>query len=1831
MSTIRLRGIEEDHTDPNELVKTTKGSQPILTLTPKGRVRLGAARDSGGTVNLKGMQTQDIACVEYSNGFKLWTRVDDLYAEHGKPTQRGGAIDPDIWELEPQIQTQANDRGAGRIVIEALEFFGVDLKGVAVEKLCEWIENKLLQDQGPGLYRFSPLNQAFKLEYLQDQIIPAEQKKLMLFIHGTGSSCQRGYDKLWNDAKDPGVKLRDALEKEFKNNCYAFDHRSLTESPITNALMLAKSLPDQAEVYLVTHSRGGLIGELLCLGQRDLASDPLNDALLDKIFDADTDRTPGEALGWGWRKPDGYPLQKQHLRELLQVLDTKKIRIKRFVRVACPARGTTLASGRLDRWLSLLNFVSGSNDIVEFLLAILQERKDPRSLPGIEAMIPGSALITLLNQSTLKTQADLTVIAGDIEGDSVWSKLKLQLADWFYSSEHDLVVNTGSMYGGLPRPEGAARFFFAHGKAVNHFNYFKNPDTVEKLYAGLLRTEADSAGFRDISAAKPLEPARGMLIKRDVANKPGPLAIVLPGTMGSHLTQDREHIWLNYHALSRGRIAELGITAPNLETQGLVADFYAEFVNYLQATHRVETFDYDWRLSLFNTADKLAKLVESRLADCEAKRQPLRFAAHSMGGLVVRMMFAKYPQIWSRFQALKGSRFLMLGTPNSGSYEAVRWLTGWNPTLDKLSLLDITHDAAGLVNIVNRYPGLLELLPCNDGKMDYADRKVWEKICAGGDRNWPLPQTESLQSLDRIWQLIKESPVDSERMIYVAGWAKQTVIDFENASGRGLFPTKRPPMRFYSTPQGDGTVPWALGLLPGVRTWYVEAAHDQLLTHSKAFAGYVDLLQTGTTSRLSPNEPSASREAAGLPGLKLMSNQTPDSLPTEADLSSFVFGAGQPIKADKSRRLPQIKLSIRHGDLAYARHPICVGHYYGDTIVSAEAALDNYLEGLLSKRVSLGMYPGELNTHEVFFHREIKRKPNGAIVVGLGRVGELGPGSLTAGLCRALLDYALKISEWPDDRFGSSGTTRSAKVSFLLIGTGSGGMTIRSSLESILRAIKEANNRLSENNLDSKVIFDDIEFLEIYRDTAILAARELEALLRDSPLTPDFTWPDQTVLKGTGGLQRVVFQSDPSWWHRLEIVYDNKYQILRFIALTDRARAEVSLVSGQMLLADQYIADMLSTTSSTSSALESAQTLFEMLIPNRLKELAPQEQDMVLIVDKESARFPWEMLSDRWNTAKKPPAVAAGLLRQLKTQEFRPRPLHTAERNALVIGNPAKPKSNEFPDLPGAAQEAEAVAALLTSHGYEVNKALGRRQTHLEARDILTGLHADAYRILHLAGHGVHEFPLPVQVPPTPRDGDQELAPALKWVSGMAIGDNIFLTPGDIEQMRWVPELVFINCCHLGSAEVRNPDSRRYNQLAANLGMHFINMGVKAVVAAGWAVDDLAAKAFAESFYQALLSGQSFGYAVRMARQQIYDQFPEVNTWGAYQCYGDPDFRLLAEGTKPPSQPRRYLDKSEWLADLENLLNCVRRQQVAQEREKLDWHFKQVPPEMMSEWSEQADVAYLLGTLYGEMEDYDSAITQLDKALSAKKADFPVKALEQRANYRVKRALRVFPSDENDAGDASANLTDKAPPSRAKAIADIKQSIDELTMLNNMAPTLERLSIMGSAYKRLAWMQRKKSEKKQSLARMCEAYFQAYEESLRAKSADSYPFTNWITAEAILRWFDDSRPADWQQNLELSVAKLVAEAQEKLNANPQYWDSLVEPDCRSMLGLVYGKLEDEEVSQIAESYRMAANRGASHKDQSALREHLEFLIHMATEANKSELVKQYAKLLRFVY
>src|SRR5262249_17985625 len=113
-------------------------------------------------------------------------------------------------------------------------------------------------------------------------------------------------------------------------------------------------------------------------------------------------------------------------------------------------------------------------------------------------------------------------------------------------------------------------------------------------------------------------------------------------------------------------------------------------------------------------------------------------------------------------------------------------------------------------------------------------------------------------------------------------------------------------------------------------------------------------------------------------------------------------------------------------------------------------------------------------------------------------------------------------------------------------------------------------------------------------------------------------------------------------------------------------------------------------------------------------------------------------------------------------------------------------------------------------------------------------------------------------------------------------------------------ELAFINCCYLGRIEPGSVVEAstlgdRRPLFAANVAEELIRIGVRCVVAAGWAVDDGPAKLFAQRFYQALTLGRTFAEAVGLAREETHRSPPGSNPWAAYQCYGDPDWLYAME------------------------------------------------------------------------------------------------------------------------------------------------------------------------------------------------------------------------------------------------------------------------------------------------------------------------------------------------
>jgi len=277
----------------------------------------------------------------------------------------------------------------------------------------------------------------------------AAKGSFLVFIHGTASNTHGSFGQLRSSAEWP------ALEARFAGRILALEHRTFSESPIDNALELARALPAGARFSLVTHSRGGLVGDLLCL-------------------DPSAGDAKGLVKGFGpLRKGNAevgraYSEHRERLGELLGLLRQKKFVVDRYVRVACPARGTRLLSSNLDVFLSglsaLVSIALPGQPIVAALqrivLEVARNRADPVLVPGIEAMLPESPMGRLLGLAKAKP-AEMAVIAGDIEGGGVLQRIGVMFTDWMFfdSVRNDLVVDTRSMYAGLGAREGARALF----------------------------------------------------------------------------------------------------------------------------------------------------------------------------------------------------------------------------------------------------------------------------------------------------------------------------------------------------------------------------------------------------------------------------------------------------------------------------------------------------------------------------------------------------------------------------------------------------------------------------------------------------------------------------------------------------------------------------------------------------------------------------------------------------------------------------------------------------------------------------------------------------------------------------------------------------------------------------------------------------------------------------------------------------------------------------------------------------------------------------------------------------------------------------------------------------------------------------------------------------------------------------------------------------------------------------------------------------------------------------------------------------------------------------
>lgn len=1734
---------------------------------------LGRKRDESKTISLE-YNDDDVAELQLEGGLTVYGTIDRLLEDHfpDQVEKRGQST----LTLPEKISVGGDTtRGGEEIGVRSIRL--LDIRQIGIEAagkgsaylIAKTIESRLYGEE--ALYRLERQGSTISMHPSSPEEIPTGQP-ILVFLHGTFSSTEGSFGKIWSE--NNGDNLWDELVQTYGSHIYGLEHRTLTASPIENCLTLIRSLPKGCQLHLVSHSRGGLIGELLCRATYQSDRPPFTSEEISS-FTGKQGTLPSSI----WNiVADGYTKQQGQLTELNRLLIEKQPEIKRFVRVACPTRGTTLVSRKLDRYCNgLLNIIGLFpplkasplySFLKSFLLAVVKERTSPELLPGLEAQMPTSPLIRLLNLEQEPLAADLHVIKGDTEPKGMLKRIGMLFIDRFYGSEHDMVVNTPSMTGG-GRRAGLIPVMEDKGDKVLHTHYFSRSKTRRGLLAALTNDTVPE-GFH-------LEPPDRTELSRSqvsISHRPeAPNVIVLPGVIGTHLAKGRERIWVDLSELFCGRFRQLKLQPrDHIVPQTPVASTYASLISFLEKTHNVIAFGYDWRRSLLDTGHRLADEIE----DCLSKTSTaVRVVAHSMGGLVVRSMIAQRSDVWQELRARNGSKIILLGTPWQGSWSIPRILVGQEKLVRMLALLDIRDDQNDLLKIIRDFPGILEMLP-HDSNGSQIPPETWQLCGEFLGRDWPQPQREKLKAAQATWDILDRAAMDPSYLFYIAGQADQTPKKMQ-ANSDGI--------EFEATNHGDGQVLWATGIPKGIKHWYVEAVHGEIPGNTKVHQALLDIFETGTTEKLSP-QPLKSRSA------ELTTPLSPDRvdyLPNVRELVSAGLCCTSHTMRPPTYTMPALEVKVTHGNLCFLDNVLAVGHYDGDTIVSAEAALDERLGNRLRHRLQAGIYPGKLFTSEMFFNEEHHRF-RGAIIVGLGDPGKLTAGQLTATLGDAVLKYAMNGIECKKFAPGK------IELASLLIGTGAGGISLRESIEAILEAVLQTNQRLYELYNDPDKLIKRLEFNEIFADLAIQAQRTVHHLADHSRFHGLIAPCDQLV-RGEGGRTRLYSSEDADWWRRLRIASSEEDGTLTFTAMTASAKALMTSQPVSRASIDYFLEKATRTNEDTIGRV-----LFEMLVPPEFKPHASSNEKLMLVVDDRSAEYPWELLQHRGRKGNEAIAQKTGLIRQLATDTPNPPARLCTQPRALVIGDPDLEGMKGFEQLDGARKEANSVIRLLKKRGIHTGQPLIGAQ----GSEILLQLMTQEVGILHLAGHGALNFE-PDDIP----EGCSCTRPTPK--TGMVIGNNQFLSPADIRSMPATPAFVFINCCHLGAIENKQaPGGKRY-QIAANLAAQFIRQGVRAVIAAGWAVDDTGALTFANTFYSHFLDGYCFGDAVKEARIQTAKS-SSTNTWGAYQCYGDPGF-TFGKGIRSLRKPTipRYHSLSEFVVACHNITSDAKT--ASEEytrilRQKMEMLEATIPEEYLKE---DTLIEARAGS-WREINEPGKAVACLEQLRKSPTAGGTIRCVERLATLKGQLAIRLW----KEQGDSSFD----------DSMKHLNEAKTYISNLNRLCGTSgERQTILGINERHRARLlsSRVIPGDPNSLRRLITALNEMANMSRRAYLAiqkesgelHSRPLTHWVIAEYLLdlageKEFDVEKAVQRLRNSALSPSLSMANAE-------NFWQRVAPTDLNLVEYLIRGRLEEKE-EEIITQYRRIMLKASSARQVCVTRGFLEFTKDILKTLNQDNTV-----------
>lgn len=1037
--------------------------------------------------------------------------------------------------------------------------------------------------------------------------------------------------------------------------------------------------------------------------------------------------------------------------------------------------------------------------------------------------------------------------------------------------------------------------------------------------------DAEDKALRSRLGPELYQRLRSLALRRSVSRsvrKPFGNVVVIHCFMGSNLsTIDRaghtDQVWVNVSRLIEGqferlRLSEDGRTQYHAEydisVTGMMKRQYGELLLSLAENWNVRAFAYDWRKDVRLAAAQLEAHINQWFDDDE----PIHLVAHGEGGNVARSFIQHSPERWSRMidpnGGKRGGRLIMLGTSNHGSFVVAQVMAGLSHLVTEMEMLDQRHDRAGILNIVNSFVGLYQMLPSPIGRPDLArlySAETYQSL------NLPISQAHLDNALQQHRELA--DVVDPDRMILVLGDNKLT-------TGALRDPLRLNRADVYDvTLRGDGYVPHDLCLLTAadgrsVLTYWIEELHGNLVTNNDVLRALDDLLEIGQTMLLSRSSAVDDQPASELIRAKVEEQQGADLQRMEQMLTRMrsrgVRGNGGAFLADEQRKVEgfltrdilcyreteqiaqqprvapdtRIEIGLVHMSIADVQRSlrgdlpvdaIAIGHYKGVRPYATMEALDqsisavvehpvaddatapmHYAPNILAHYIERGIIRGDLG--QPFFLPDPRPPQPGEsdqrmiAIAGMGLPGRFGMPELTV-LARELC--------WSLGRLGRK------HLATILIGAGNGNLPVREAVPAWIRGVRMAivGSRDDELHHLRRITFVELDPRKIVEIDRVLAEERdnLEAENRLSisytPLTAEqldtlHQAEEEWVLNEWRNSRRRRDASPDAAPTRVTLSLEDR--TYRFGAITETA----SIPEREIPLDPELVMDANDELAAEWDVVQQRERglfLAGLLVPNDLREQIFTPAPLVMVLDATTARIHWEMVAQ----------VDAGALVTATTHGAAARSAHPSEfpresflgtsrgftrqlRSTLAPPDAPPPPRRLLRVLVIADPAADAHLPGAEEEGaavadlFETFNSVYQRSANRIEVVRLFGPR-EATRTKVLRYLMTRSFDVLHFAGHCTYDKTNPAASG--WI--FTGGDR--LTANEMNRIDRVPSFVFSNACESGITPDRSEE--RSAALAPSFAESFFVRGVTNFVCTAWPIGDIAAREFALTLYGRLL------------------------------------------------------------------------------------------------------------------------------------------------------------------------------------------------------------------------------------------------------------------------------------------------------------------------------------------------------------------------------------------